>query len=127
MLRNQQDRIIHYQPWLPNSLVSRPPSCILYCRSYTYMNSFILDTRKKGLTFVKSIKMSELPGVFYFVHCPYSKKTLENIKFRKLDLFRSSGERGRYLKMETDVVSETLCSLVYFSEYRTMDKSPRVR
>jgi hypothetical protein len=57
--------------------------------------------------------------------------------FRKLDLFPSSGEGGEpstllgvleranlshWNSEKTDEVSEMLCSLMFFLEYRTMEK-----
>jgi hypothetical protein len=44
-----------------------------------------------------------------------------NTTFRKLDLFPSSGERGRrHLETKTDPVSETSC--FYSTKDRTMEK-----
>jgi hypothetical protein len=73
----------------------------------------------------------ELLGFWTLSIVRYSKNTLQNTKFRNLDLFPPSGEGRRHLlrtqqsrcipphlRMEADPVFETLCTL----EYRTMDK-----
>jgi hypothetical protein len=57
-----------------------------------------------------------MPELLFFLTLSIVRilKILQNTTLRKLDLFPSSGEKGKHLKKETDIVAETLHSPVFF-------------